>query len=445
MHYGKLSWALLIGLVTASGALADDWPQWLGPKRDGVWRETGILKKFPPEGLKPRWRVPVAEGYSGPAVANGIVYITDWVRDRGVVPPKSPFDKARQAGTERVLAIDEATGKILWKHEYPAAYTISYAAGPRCTPVVDAGKVYTLGSMGDLICFEAKTGKVLWQRDFVEEFQAPVPLWGFAAHPLIDGDQIICLVGGEGSVVMSLDKNTGQERWRALNASEIGYCPPMIFTVGRTRQLIIWHPDAIVGLDPATGKQFWSQEFKIRAGLSIPTPRLTPDNRLFVSSFYNGSMMLQLSDPPAAKLLWRGKKMSEMPRNTDGLHSIMTTPFIIGDYIYGICSYGQLRCLKADTGERVWEDLRATGGKLARWGHAFLIEQGGRFFLFNEHGELIIAKLTPKGYEEIDRTRLIEPTNVLAGRDVVWMHPAFANRTIFARNDRELIAVSLAE
>ena len=134
-----------------------------------------------------------------------------------------------------------------------------------------------------------------------------------------------------------------------------------------------------------------------------------------------------------------------MPRTTDGLHSIMPTPSIKDGHIYGVCSYGQLRCLKADTGERVWETLKATtGDKLERWANAFLVAQGDRFFLFNEKGDLIIARLTPKGYEEISRAHILEPTNTMPGRPVVWSHPAFANKCIYARNDKEIVCISLA-
>jgi hypothetical protein len=243
---------------------------------------------------------------------------------------------------------------------------------------------------------------------------------------------------------VAFDRNTGKELWRALGAKEPGYCPPMIYTVGKTRQLIIWHPESINSLDPETGKVYWSQPFPVRSGLSIPTPRVQ-DDLLFITSFYNGPIMLRLDrDKPAASVVWRGKNISE--RNTDGLHSIMPTPFIDGDHIYGVCSYGQLRCLKAATGERVWETFAATtGDKEVRWANAFLIKNGDHYFLHNEKGDLIIARLTPKGYEEISRAKLVEPTNTAAGRDVVWSHPAFANRCVYARNDKELVCASLAE
>src|SRR5262249_7357665 len=204
------------------------------------------------------------------------------------------------------------------------------------------------------------------------------------------------------------DKNSGKELWKSLNltSGEIGYCPPMIYQVGKTRQLIIWHPQAVNGLNPETGEVYWSEKFQARSNLTIPTPRLAGD-KLLVSSFYNGSMLLQLdTEKPGAKVVWQGTGRGERPNQTEGLHSIMSTPFIKDGHIYGVCSYGELRCLKLDSGERVWQDLRATGKQkepTERWANAFLVPHGDRFFLFNEKGDLIIAKLTPKGYEEIDR------------------------------------------
>jgi outer membrane protein assembly factor BamB len=183
--------------------------------------------------------------------------------------------------------------------------------------------------------------------------------------------------------------------------------------------------------------------------MSIPTPRFD-HGRLLVSAFYNGALMLALDpDAPTAKVLWRVGGRGEMPNQTAGLHAVMATPFIKGDYIYGVCSYGELRCLKADTGERVWMTRQpTTGGPEVRWANAFLVAQGERFFLFNEIGDLIIAKLTPKRYEEISRAHILDPTNGMAAwggpRLVLWSHPAFANRCMYARNDREIVCVSLA-
>ncbi|MBL8795374.1 MAG: PQQ-like beta-propeller repeat protein [Planctomycetia bacterium] len=447
---GCKPFAFLLLLIVLSTAQADEWPQWLGPQRDGVWRETGILEKFPEGGPKVRWKTPIGAGYAGPAVVGDKVFITDRILDEGAKNPQSGFAKNVVNGKERILCLDEASGKILWKHEYPATYEISYPSGPRCTPVVKDGKVYTLGAVGDLFCLDAATGKVLWSKNFPKEHEAVMPLWGFAGHPLLDGDQLICLVGGPNALVVAYHKDTGKELWKALNAKEPGYCPPTILTIGGKRQLIIWHPEAVAALDPETGKTLWTHPWNVQAALTVPTPRLDGD-RLLLSSFYNGSKLLELKGD-APKVVWESKwakgGKGETPTKTDNLHAIMPTPFIRDGHIYGICSYGELRCLKLDTGERVWMDLRATGSQkmpTERWGNAFLIEHEGKFFIFNEKGDLIIAKLSPQGYEELSRAHILEPDNRMAGRLVNWSHPAFAHKNMYARNDREIVSVSLSK
>lgn len=422
---------------------ADDWPQWLGPERDSVWRETGIIEKFPASGPNIKWRTEIGAGYSGPAVAKGRVYITDRQLSKGVSNPSDPFQRGVIPGSERVVCLDEASGKILWHHDYDCPYTMSYPAGPRATPLVSDGKVYTLGAEGNLLCLDTQKGNVIWSHDFKKDYGTPTPLWGFSASPLLDGNRLICVVGGSNTTVVAFDKNDGHEIWRALTAKEPGYCPPMMIDAGGKRQLIVRHPEAINSLNSETGAVYWSEPVAAKAGMSIPTPRKSGD-LLFLTCFYNGSMMLKLDESkPAATVMWQSQRASE--RNTTELHSTMSTPFLENGYIYGVCSYGQLRCLKADTGERLWETLAATtpDGKEMRWANAFIVKNGDRFFLANEKGHLIIARLTPKGYEEISRAHLLEPTNTLTGRDVVWSHPAFANRCIYARNDREIVCAYL--
>ena len=392
--------------------------------------------------MKFRWRVPVGGGYTGPAVARGRVFLMDRQLAKGATNPANAFARGQIPGSERVLCFNEADGKLLWQHEYACAYTVSYAAGPRTTPTVHAGKVYTLGSEGNLVCLDAETGKPAWSRDFKKEFGIKTPLWGFAGHPLLDGQKLICLAGGDGSVVVAFDKGTGRELWRALSAKEPGYAPPMIYEFAGKRQLILWHPEAVNGLDPETGKVFWTHKHApaVRFGMTIPTPRQAGD-LLFLTSFYNGSLLLRIaSDQPA--VVWQSQKVSE--KDTDGLHSVMATPLIESGHIYSPCSYGQFRCLKLATGERLWETFAPTSGKSERWGHAFVVKHGERTFIFSEKGDLVIAKLSPDKYEEISRTPLLAPANRDPGRPVVWSHPAFANQSIYARNDKELICASLA-
>jgi outer membrane protein assembly factor BamB len=448
-------------LVLAAGlAVAADWPQWLGPQRDGVWREDGIVDALPPGGPPKLWSVPVGLGYAGPAVAGGKVFVTDRTLGSGQQNPANPFDaKTPVGGTERVRALDERTGRELWSHEYPCTYTISYAAGPRCTPTVDGDRVYSLGAMGDLVCLNTSDGKVIWRKNLPADYAAKVPVWGFACHPLVDGDHLIVVGGGPDKLVIAFDKATGKEAWASQNCEgDFGYSPPMIYEFGGRRQLIVWHARAVVGLDPATGKRIWSVPFEVKAALTAPTARKVGDDRLFVTSFYNGSLLLKVTTD-AATVVWKSKARGERPNQTTDLSSIIATPFVDGETIYGVDSYGELRALDANTGRRRWMTMQATRGALTppaaaasdeptdkeRWSNAFIVRQADRYFLFNEQGDLITAKLTPDGYTETSRAHLIDPTNTMAQRKVVWMHPAFADRCVFVRNDRELIAYNLAK
>jgi outer membrane protein assembly factor BamB len=433
---------MAFALLCRCHAKGDDWPQWLGPQRDGVWRESGIVEKFSTNGLKFLWRAPLGGGYSGPSVSGGRVYVMDRQLKQGTANPSDPFSRGQIPGMERILCLDEATGRTVWTHEYDCPYSISYASGPRVTPSVAGGKVYTLGAEGHLFCLDASDGKVIWSRDFKKDFDIKTPMWGFAGHPLVDGKKLICLAGGTGSVVVAFDKDTGRELWRALTAKEPGYAPPMIYDYNGKRQLIIWHPEAVNALDPESGKTFWTFPITpVRSGMTIPTPRQSGD-RLFLTSFYNGSLLLRITNGGAEKI-WASEKISE--KDTDGLHSVMAAPWIENGYIYGPCSYGQFRCLKEETGERIWETFEPTSGKSERWSNTFLVKNGPRFFLFSEKGDLIIAKLGPQKYEEVSRAHLLDPVNHDAFREVVWSHPAFANRRIYARNDNEIVCVDLSD
>lgn len=413
--------------------LANDWPQWGGPQRDLVWRETGIVETLPAvdpkTGMLPRmWIAKIGSGYAGPAVANGRVFVTDRLADKN---------------RERVLCFDVNTGQQIWKHEYDAPYSISYPLGPRATPTVDGDRVYALGAVGHLFCFDAATGKVVWQKHLPNDFGTELPAWGMAAAPLVDGDQLIILAGGKpAATVISLDNHTGTERWRSLDAKEPGYCPPVILEFGGRRQLIIWHPEAVVGLDPANGMELWSVPFAVTSGLTISTPRKL-GNRLFITSFYNGPLMIDLGgNGTSPKVLWRtGANSTEM--KNDSLHAIMCTPIVTGDCVYGVGSYGELRCLETKTGAVLWETKDATGP--GRWWNAFLVPNGDHTLICNEQGEIIIARLTRAGYQELSRAKLIEPTQPIQRRMTVWSHPAFALQSVFARNDGELIRVSLSK
>ncbi len=429
----RITLTLSVALVVLAGSTyrctADEWPQWRGPSRDGVWKEKGLVEKFADKQLKITWRQTVASGYSGPTVAGGRVYVTD-----RLVEPKQ---------IERVHAFDAKTGKPLWTHAYDCVYDkVGYTAGPRASVSVDGGRAYALGTMGHLICLAADSGKVLWSKDCYTEYKIRMPIWGIAASPLIEGERVIVQIGGEGACLVAFDKHTGKELWRALD-DNASYSAPIIIEQASRRVMVCWTGDNVVGLDPVSGDLLWKHPFKpAKMVINIATPVLE-QNRLFFTSFYDGSLMLALkSDQAAVDQVWRRSGRDE--QHTDSLHSIISTPYLEGDYVYGVDSYGEFRCLDAKTGDRIWESLEPT--PKSRWSTIHMVRNGDRMWMFNERGELVIARLSPKGYEEISRAKLIEPTSVqLAQRGgVCWSHPAFANKHVFARNDEELVCASLA-
>jgi outer membrane protein assembly factor BamB len=431
----RMSGSLLAGLVAlATAASAADWPEWRGTGRQGMWAETGIIERIPTRGLRVEWRVPVDPGYSGPAIARGRVFLLDYKQTTG------------SRVSERVVCLDESTGKILWTRSGEADYRgLDYPNGPRATPTVDDDRVYVLGAMGSLRCLRTADGSEVWSSDFVRDFGASVPGWGMSSAPLIVGAKLIAIAGGKANAkVVAFDKHTGKEVWRALSSdnSEPGYSQPIYIENGRS-QVVIWHATALESLDPETGAVLWSQPFRVTMNTPIATPAWNAPH-LLVSGFFDGARMMKLETSGDARLLWASQGGNEI--KSDRLHALMSQPLIDGDYIYGICSYGQLRCLRRTTGERVWETQAVTVEK-ARNATAWMVRNQDRTLILNDRGELVLAKLAPSGYVEIGRTKVIKPTSPPGARRelgaVIWSHPAFANRHMIIRNDEEVIRVSL--
>ena len=425
-----------ICLLTLINQLAaEDYPQWRGLNRNGVLDEPNLIEELPTGNLPRLWSVQVGSGYSGPTISDGRVFLTD----RGLGDA--------DVDIERVLCFDATNGSLIWSHKYEAKYNddqynIGYKAGPRATVTVDQSKAYAIGAMGHLKCFEVKTGKIVWERNLAPEYKVRMPIWGITAAPLIFNDSIIQIVGGsEGACVVSFDKQTGEEKWRALNELA-GYSAPILIQQGDRDVVVCWTGQSVSGLDPNTGTTFWRFPMEPRnMPIGVATPTVS-GKHLFVSSFYDGSMLIELNlEKPEATQVWR--RIGQSEKNTDSLHCMISTPLIKGSHIYGVDSYGELRCLELETGNRIWEDTTAV--PRARWATIHTLQHGDREIMLNDQGELLFTQLNPKGFLETSRTKLLDPTlRQLPRRNgVTWAHPAVANGVIYARSDKELVAASL--
>lgn len=427
-----LSFTLVCGSIRT---WADTWPDWRGTKRDGIWRETGLIDKFPEAGLKRAWTAKVSDGYCGPTVTEDHVFLMD----RGIHPEQEE---------ERVLCFDRHTGTLVWDFTYPCVYhDVSYDLGPRASVIVRDGVAFSLGTMGHLHAFDAASGQVIWKRHLVEEFQAEVPTWGVSAAPLIVDHKVLVQAGGsEGPCLLALNTEDGSEIWRGP-VDRMTYSTPVI-PPNAPDTVLVWTDSRLTQLDIETGKVIWTRHAPKEKAYAarVQTPIFDSSGEAFLLSDFNEGTWRFDRDGDGWSLTWhvRGKNS----RFTTGLHALISLPVWIDDHFYGVDAYGHFRALRADDSSQVWEV--DTVVPEARWASAFTVRQGetgNRVWIINELGELILADLMPQGFHEIDRTQLIEPTQEVRQRDyrVLWSHPAFAHRHIFARNDQELIAISLAK
>jgi outer membrane protein assembly factor BamB len=371
--------------------------------------------------LKVRWRVPVGWGYSSPVVAQGRVYLADSL----LVKPKA---------AERLHCFAETTGKALWTHAYDVVYEDwafdpTQEIGPVATPIVRAGKVYTLGRLGHLVCLDATKGEVLWRKNLQKDYQ--VAFAPGAPSPLIDSNLLILFMGGKpGACVVALHKDTGKEIWKALDES-MTFSSPIVIASGGQRQLIVWTQESVTSLDPATGKIWWRRRLLTTKDYAVSTPVFHKDRLLI------GGMMFQLDkDKPAARVLWPDSKAASRR-----IFSHTSTALFRGDCLFSARSSGELICVEASTGKPLWESAKVTDLKNGASIH--LTPNDDTVLLYTDKGELIRARLTRGGYHEISRARVLEPTMPFAGRKVAWAPPAYANGHFFARNGKELICASL--
>ena len=446
-------------LILGSPALSDtcrgdDWPQWLGPQRDGVYREGGVDADFSDGAPAELWRVKVGGGYAGPAVAGGRVFLPDWTPDDPAAVPADQFQVVPLPGVERVLCLDAETGKQVWEYAPKVTYEMSYPAGPRVTPTVkledgENGRVYFLGGMGDLVCLDAKTGGKVWGVDVVEKFGSKVPMWGFSSHPLIGGDNLYVIAGPTDGPLLCLDKATGELKWKACESEdECGYAPPVLYEVGGVKTLVAWTAESVNGVDPATGEVYWTVPLAPSYNMSIAHPVLAEKDGgqyLYCMSHDPTAVaMLKLDGKNTPEVLWRGDTRT-------GMNGVMDTPVLRPDLGEDGLAFspdrdGVFVAASLKTGKPVAKD-REFFERPTTWGNVFMtpVAGTGAAFFALEDGTLKTGELNEKGVEITGSAKLLEPTQIAGNRKVVWVHPAYAMQSVFWRNDRELVRADLAE
>lgn len=401
----KMTLSLLAALLSGA-AYAADWPQWRGPDRTGVSRETGLLKSWPPEGPKLVWKAEgLGGGYSTPSIANGRIYGMGY-----------------QGDDEVVWALEAASGKPLWRTRIAAAnHDIGYDDGPRSTPTVDGDRIYTLGVSGDLVCLNAVDGRLLWQKNLVREFGGSVPHWGYAESPLIDGDRVVVTPGGRAATLVALNKANGEVLWRCPvpGGDPAAYSSCILADVGGQRQIIQFLSRGVVGVSAQDGQFLW--RFNAPAcdrGIQCSTP-IYHDNHVFAASAYrHGGALGRLTNGPDGMTAEQVYFTRQMQNHHGGM-------ILVGDYLYGF-NESTLTCLKFKTGEVMWEDRSVNKGSL---GYA-----DGMLYARGERGSVALVEATPSGY--VEKGRFDQPDR--SGKSA-WPHPVIANGRLYLRDQDILL------
>jgi outer membrane protein assembly factor BamB len=404
----KNVWALVLLLSGAGVSLAQpannaNWPQWRGPNRDGVSKETGLLKQWPAEGPALLWKAAGAgRGYSSFSVANGRLYSMGLRGDR-----------------EFVVAFDVATGKEAWATAHGSAFHNDRGDGPRGTPTVDGDRVYALGGNGDLSALDARTGKLIWSKNILKEFGGSNIQWGISESPLIVGNKLLVNPGGPGASIVALNKADGSVIWKS-QSDEAGYSSAIPLQVNGGTQVVFFTAARAVGLDVNDGRLLWDYTRPSNNVANIATP-IARANRVFISSDYGtGGGVVEIKPDGKAQEIWFNKDMKNH-------HS---SSVLVGDHLYGFSS-AILTAMKFDTGEIAWRDRSVGKGSL--------VYADGRLYCFSENGVMGLVEATPTGYVEKGRFRIQQ------GELPTWTHPVVAGGRLYLRDQDTIYAFDVRQ
>ena len=383
-----------------------NWPQWRGPNRDGLSKETGLLKQWPAEGPPLVWKTTGAgRGYSSFAITNGRLLTMGLRGDR-----------------EFVIAFDLANGKEVWATPHGNAFRNDRGDGPRGTPTVDGDNVYALGGAGDLSCLDARTGRVLWTLNVLKKFGGSNITWGISESPLVIGDKVLVNAGGPGASIVALNKKDGSLIWKS-QSDKAGYSSAIPVQVGGITQVVFFTSNRAVGLDSRDGRLLWEYPRPSNRVANVATP-IARANRVFISSDYGtGGGVVEI------KADGNGVSAQEVyfTREMRNHHS---SSVLVGDYLYGF-SGSILTAMRFDTGEVAWRDRSVGKGALTF--------ADGHLYCFSENGVVGLVEVTPEGYREKGRFRIEQdalPT---------WSHPVVAGGGLYLRDQDTIYAYDVRQ
>ncbi|MCM3904960.1 MAG: PQQ-like beta-propeller repeat protein [Pyrinomonadaceae bacterium] len=395
--------ALFFPIEIAAQAGAD-WPQWRGPNRDGISKETGLLKQWPENGPPLVWKATGAGGgYSSFAISKGRLFTMGSKGDR-----------------EYVIAFDVATGKEAWATPFGTKFRNDRGDGPRGTPTVDGDTLYALGGSGDLSALNVRTGKVIWTMNVLQKFGGDNITWGISESPLVVGEKVLVNAGGPGASIVALNKKDGSLIWKS-QSDRAGYSSAIPVQVGNTTQVVFFTHKRGLGLDLKDGKLLWEYPRAANNVANAATP-IVCGNRVFISSDYGtgGGVVEIKANGEGASEVYFTKEM----RNH---HS---SSILIGDYLYGY-SGGILTAMRFDTGEVAWKDRSVGKGSL--------VYADGNLYALSENGVVGLVEATPAGYREKGRFRI--PQDSLP----TWSHPVVAGGLLYLRDQDTIYAYDVRE